>query len=1441
MYIRRKWKNMRDKTKIVPYEEQNISIYAYSLPQVSDHDGCIKVGETTREVEKRINEQLGTAGLIPNIHFTRKAQKRNGEWFHDKELHKYFILNNIPKKDFGTGADEWFYFNGTPEKAEELTDKFIALDYDEIQISENKSEYRLRREQADAVDKTVAYYMNDDNEREFLWNAKPRFGKTLTTYDFIRKISARQILIVTNRPAIANSWFDDFKKFISWQEPKMKFVSDSKVLTGKALTRDDYVNVLSYSENKDLECIYFVSLQDLKGSKTFGGSFDKYEWISKLEWDVLIIDEAHEGVDTYKTDKAFSNIKRKFTLHLSGTPFKAIANQKFTENQIYNWSYIDEQKAKENWDVCVGANPYANLPTLNMFTYQMSKLIRNKVELGYEFEDSNVDFAFDLAEFFKVENDKFTYENDVLCFLDNLASNKFPFSIDEHRDELKHTLWLLDRVASAKALEKLLKKHPVFKHYKVILAAGDGRTFDEEATDDIVQERSLDRVRKAISKSERTITLSVGQLTTGVTIPEWTGVLMLTNIKSPALYFQAAFRAQNPYEYVDSDGRLMRKENAYVFDFAPERTLVLYDEFANNLITSGVNCSSGERKDNIRELLNFFPVISEDENGNLQEINAEEVLTIPVTLKFQEVVKRGFVSNLLFANISAIFSAPSELRKILEKIAPEKDGKQDKKREIPDDNPMLDDRGEVSILRKIVINESDDLFGDKIYSISRKIDIGLNIYSITSNDNMEEVRDITSSIMDGLKEGIEGVKDKFKLTVKQEKNFNDNLKDLLLNKVEKIVEDKNIKIKELNEEYAVKIQNTSTEEERANVDFELSNRISIIEECVRESIAGELQEAIFDRVEEQIIKVEEGKKKTVEDEVRDHLRGFARNIPSFLMAYGDETTTLANFEKNIDPDEFLNLTSITIDEFKKLRDGFSYVDEETGEEKNIPGLFDEVVFNASIAEFFEIKARLADYFTNDSEEDIFDYIPPQKTNQIFTPRRVVNMMLDSLEENVPGIFEDKNKKYVDLYIKSGLYLTEIAKRLFKGLEKAIPFEEERIKHIFEKQLYGFAPSNIIYNISKNFIFGEFDSIRRKNIVECDVVPIVEEGKLEDKIKEVWGEDMKFDVVIGNPPYQEKGGSGGNNDSPLYQYFVQESYNMNIPYISMIIPSRWFSAGRENLLGDFRKLMLTCSNVKEMHTFTNAATVFGDVEIKGGVCYFIIDRNYEGKCLYKLDKKLPYYRSLDDFNILIRDNIVSEIVKKVYPHKDESVEKIMSSDTPFGIPSNPKISKKTPFKVYESVDMYDTKLYHIENKVRKVEYVNRDEIRKNKEFIDYWKVFVPGSGGSGNDEMILGRPEIASPNSVCSQSYLFSSHDTKEEAENFYKYIHTKFLRIIVSSIKITQSAPKRVYQFVPIQDFTSNSDIDWSKSIEEIDEQLFDKYGLTEEEREHIKTSIKEM
>lgn len=1211
--------------EIKPYEELDRKIYAYILPEVPGHEGYVKIGQTHRLVESRIREQVGTAGLNPQLLFQRRAQKNDGSWFKDKDLHIYLINKGIERAEFNNIADEWFYFNGYLEKAEELTDEYIALDYDEQQISKDYSDYRLRSEQARCVDQTYEYYskvidLDDMEVKRFLWNAKPRFGKTLTCYDFILKIKAQNILIVTNRPAIANSWYEDFHKFISWRKPHLRFVSESDSLKGKAFSREEYIDKFATDEETGGQ-IAFLSLQDLKGAKFAGGDYDKLEWVRDTAWDILVIDEAHEGVDTEKTDAAFDKIKRKFELHLSGTPFKALQSNKFSQDQIYNWSYLDEQKSKVDWNYTWGTSPYESLPRLNLFTYQMSHIIEARIEKGLTIEDEqNLDYAFDLNEFFSTkENGDFVYEDSVKAFLDRLCQGEFPFAQDQYRDELNHTFWLLPWVSSAKAMEKLLKKHPVFKDYKTVLAAGDGISlsseqkeeidFSKDAADFKSNEKSYDRVKKAIGKYEKTITLSVGQLTTGVTIPQWTGVFMLNNIKSPSLYFQAAFRAQNPYEF-EENGKLYRKENAYVFDFAPERTLDLYGEFAENLNPA----KDPSLKNNIKELLNFFPVIGEDERGSMIELNAEQVLAIPRKIKSEEVVKRGFMSNLLFKNIYGIFSAPRELIEILEKVPPEENKKFGSHEEIDVNDVHLDDHGNIDIPKEIVINTTNGLFGEKIY---KTVDLpdAILIENLEKQDEKEKLIEKTSGqiskqVTEDLEESLEELAREFNKNKTQSnklrKEFQDKLKKEIFTDIEEYI----FQLEKQEEEKTAKLEESEDIQEIQVIEEEYKAQKLALDEKLNQKIEEKTRNVAEDTVKIEIEKVEKKKKDQTESQVRDHLRGFTRTIPSFLMAYGDQDTRLANFDKNIEPDVFEEITSISIEEFRKLRDGFDYVDDQ-GNNRRFDGLFDEMVFNASIGEFLNKKSRLSNYFDQALKEDIFSYIPPQKTNQIYTPRRIVKLMVDKLEKENPGVFKDYRTKFLDPYCKSGLYLTEIVKRLNTGLEEQIPDERERIKWILEKQVYGICPTKIIYSIVRTYVYGDFVKeldISTDNIVLRDTAQEAKEGTLRKNIQEIFGgRNLKFDVIIGNPPYSEE--LEKTSDKQIYPYFMDSSYEI-ANKVMLITPARFlFNAGKTSK--KWNRKMLNDKHLKVVYYEPDSKKVFPDmIDIKGGIAITYRDADTE---------------------------------------------------------------------------------------------------------------------------------------------------------------------------------------------------------------------------------------
>ncbi len=1407
---------MNDNTQIRTTIRTYPQIYAYTLPDIREDDGWIKIGYTERRnAEDRIKEQTHTAAinLKYSLLWTEPALTNSGKWFVDKELHSYLKRFKGIKQRPNT---EWFYYDGTPDKAR--TD---VIDYKNGVFNQAVagSEYMLRAEQEDAVARTLAYAKEYPNG-EFLWNAKPRFGKTLTTYDLMRRMDAKKVLVVTNRPAIANSWFDDFEKFIAWQTDYAFISTTDSLKDRQTLTYEQFMAQIMKGKNRRLA---FISLQDLKGSVHFGGDYRKLEWVKNGEWDLLVIDEAHEGVDTFKTDVAFNEIKRNFTLHLSGTPFRAIASGKFNEKQIFNWTYADEQDAKESWDNVEENNPYESLPRLNLFSYQMSQMITDKVNRGAEIDGKEIDFAFDLNEFFATgDNGKFLHEPEIKKWLDTLSSNeKYPFSTDELRSELRHTMWLLNRVDSAKALHKMLKDHPAFTDHEIVLAAGDGRTED----DPVANDNSFNRVREAIKTNERTITLTVRQLTTGVTIPEWTAVLMLSNLKSPSLYMQAAFRSQNPWDYEDENGEKRKKQNAYVFDFAPERTLIIYDEIANNLNakTADGGGTTEDRENNIRELLNFFPVIAEDKDGKMVELDVKQVLTIPKTIKAQEVVKRGFMSNFLFQNVTGIF-ASSQVREILEQLNPVPVGKVTPvktEEHIDTKGVEVDSAGNATVEPEIVINTTEARFGAKVYADIIKAAEDASATPATSLTS-EIASVFTNSILDTAKE----IAKDNNVTVAQAEQVVRQNANVIAREVEYVQKQSDIKVAEAEVEFDRQIaaaQNNKAAEEAAKVAYEKRQK-EIAEELQKkivETVTEKSKELVKQTTETILQKAEQKKKYDVEDEVRARLRGFARTIPSFLMAYGTTATTLENFDTTINDDVFKEVTGITLEQFRILRDAPNF-------------FFNPIVFNEAILEFQRKREELADYFDESHTEDIFDYIPPQRNNQIYTPKWVVKMMLDKLEEENPDLYADKDKTFADLYVKSGLYLAEIVKRLYAGLESVIPNKETRLKHILEHQVYGFAPSEIIYNIARNFVFGGFPNIDNSHLKCSD---LTETAKSGGTLK------MKFDAVVGNPPYNEE--TKDTSDSAIYYVFYDLAERTSQRYC-LISPARFlFNAGKTPTV--WNEKMLADEHVKILFYEQVSGNVFPNTDIKGGVAVLYRDSNVKFG-------KIGTFTIFDKLNFIVQKVVNStgfeSIVSSMYVQEKFNLD-VLYTDFPN---AKSKIGsqgseKRLTTSIFVTLGIFteertspnDIRILGLVKNIRQYRFIKRKYIEEHPN-LEKYKVMIPAANGTGAIGEVLSTPLIGEPLIGYTQSFIsIGAFDNEIEAQNCLKYIKSKFARTMLGVLKITQHNQREKWEYVPLQDFTPQSDIDWTQSITDIDRQLYAKYSLDEKEIAFIEDKVKAM
>lgn len=1390
-------------------------IYAYTLPERVQNTGWQKIGYTEQmDVRKRVEQQVHTAGVNERYELLWSAPafylpyERHKD-FKDYELHRYLVQNNIERSTDDQLGREWFYFDGTPEHSKQLFDQFIKRATPTI--LSDKVPYTLRREQAQAVEQTLRYIQGNqtvdfampNSRAQYLWNAKPRFGKTLTTYDLIKRLGARNVLIVTNRPAIADSWYGDYRRFVEGYY----FISETGLIRDEAMTRAEYLEIM----DQDKKQITFLSLQDLKGARVFGGKYDKLEWIADLGWDLLVIDEAHEGVDTRKTDKAFERIKRRFTLHLSGTPFKALADNKFAGDQIFNWSYLDEQKAKEAELAADNeAGAHTDMPDLRLFNYKISEATVDTINEGVEINGKRVAPASDLNEFFRVGSDgKFIYEADVQRFLDLLTTNeKYPFSTPTLRDELRHTFWLVgNRVNSAKAMEKLLRRHPVFCQYKIVLAAGDGKSLsdDDEVTEEMQDttrnERSIEKVRQAIAKHDKTITLSVGQLTTGVTIKEWSAVLMLSDIKQETLYTQAIFRAQNPYQYVDAQGELHRKQSAYVFDFSLARVLEVYDKFANSLNEVGATGKITEvcRRENVGQLLNFFPVISEDDEGRMVELSAGDVLTSPKARMAVDVVKHRFITNLLFKDIGVVYNIPAEVMRLANKLSNTTDtGKvANKNREDVRPDP---DRGERT-RRRINLNRRA-IFGEKIYG--EQLEQILDDARQSTPDDFG--RTFTDKVMDG---AVEPLISKWIDTYSPSKTDQTEIRQSYTSK-----------IKQVAQEYS------SSDQAPADAKRLVEATADIIETDLPRDMVDEREEAEYEREEKSDL-----------DIIRSKLRTFTRAIPSFVMASSHPSElNIDNIETVVNDDDFSSFFTdkevlargekFTKDDFRVLRDGGDY--EENSVTKHFDGFFDKYVFNASIQEFAKKRRDLADYLRVDRREDIFSYIPPQRSNQIFTPRRVVNRMLDILEQYNPGVFSDPTLTFCDLYVKSGLYLAETAKRLFKGLVDAIPDESARIRHIFERQLYGFAPTRIIADIARNYVYGSYP-VSSDNLVQRD---------LTDDFKKGENLDMKFDVVIGNPPYQ------GDNHQQLYpDFYLQARKCAN--QACLIFPTGWQEPKTANGLGKLNKEDV--KHDKQIVVIDNRQNVFPDV---GGAEWtnIVLWKRFYNNGLDGKQRILTDGENPQDIRLLINKSDKEkpeEIMEMARIVRDfsgfKSIQTITSVLKPYGLRTD---VIRDPQK-YGLPEIFDKKMNDDDMVLygdrRKKYYIAKDyPLPRTSVAFDKYKVLYTYAWG-GMDGKYLGGSYsniiIAEPFEICTETYQEQGvYSTKDEARKHAKYILTRFARALLYMNKHSRHSTT-AWGAVPVQSFTEPW---WNQSIADIDKRLMEKYNIPSDIQKFVFENIQE-
>ena len=647
------------------------TIYAYRLPGVDSHKGYLKVGYTDRTAKEHIDEQLHTCKIAYEIVLVESAMTNDGSCFTDKDVHRLLERKGCKRLNPLDKTDEWFKCTVADVMAAILS---LRIGMDNV---ENRTQnFTMRPEQFRAVEQTRTYFeqaLKEEPNRtpKFLWNAKMRFGKTFASYQLAKKMGLSRILILTFKPAVESAWREDLVSHIDfegWQYISNKDARNNNLNIDQEFHRAD----------KSKPIVVFGSFQDLLGTNESGGIKTKNEFIHTTNWDLVIFDEYHFGAwkerakelfekedeenavdfdaEKYKKDEASNAINEtwlpistRYYLFLSGTPFRAINNGEFIEEQIFNWTYSDEQRAKAEWKG--SGNPYLALPRMVMLTYRMPDEIQEVAKQG-EFDE------FDLNLFFAAEGKgefaRFKYENEVQKWLDLVRGAYLPASVDDLKlgqdkrppmpfsdtrllNVLSHTLWFLPNVASCFAMANLLaqRQNRFYHDYKVVVCAGTAAGIGLDALHPV-------QANMGDPLTTKTITLTCGKLTTGVTVKPWTGIFMLRNLKSPETYFQAAFRVQSPWEVKNEEGsKTIMKNECYVFDFALDRALRQISDYSCRL---DINESNPEAK--VGEFIKFLPVLAYD-GSSMKEVDAQDILDIALAGTSATLLAKRWESALL--------------------------------------------------------------------------------------------------------------------------------------------------------------------------------------------------------------------------------------------------------------------------------------------------------------------------------------------------------------------------------------------------------------------------------------------------------------------------------------------------------------------------------------------------------------------------------------------------------------------------------------------------------------------------------------------------------------------------------------------------------------------------------------------------------------------------
>lgn len=1290
----------------------------------------------------------------------------------------------------------------------------------------------LRSEQRDAIDQAKERFCKRSGRRgeyqyevlpeyrQFLWNAKMRFGKTICAMQLMRELDVKRTLIITHRPVVGESWLQAFKQVVGSKssEPKVKGNCDIHKTYGFGMRSDDesetvgnYYDLEKFVETPGNHYAFFVSMQYIRlselvnsktqakntgaGNTTSAANEKLKADILKTDWDLIIIDEAHEGTLTSLGKGVIQDfLKKEKTkmLYLSGTPFNLYED--FKEDEIYTWDYIAEQTAKHNWnrEHPNEKNPYAELPKMNIFTYDITKNIDNIL-------DQTGVFSF--PEFFrtwtgnpKADNasmpegakGRFVHEPEVSEFLDLLckkdAENNFPFSTNEYRQMFRHTLWVVSHVNEAAALEQLLKEHKIFRHFDVVNVSGRNET-DEQ------NENALDKVLKAIGDNPEktsTITISCGRLTTGVTVAPWTAVFYLKGGDRAATYMQTIFRVQSPYK--TPDGKI--KKECYVFDFAPDRTLKIVAEtakFSSMATAKEKKKQEGEEektqemrdKETVRDFIELCPVLSMD-GGKMSPMDVNDIYKQLENVFIDRLVRKGF------------------------------------------DDPCLYNQDELNKVNPEIINHIGEHGGKAPDEKRKDASKSVNLSHMTQEERAEWEENKRQKIAEAKKKAEEKLKKDEEFKAQWEAMSDEEREDWLKAEAERIA--RREKAKEEREEFKKRMTN---------------------------------------------------------------IRGIALRIPLLMYGGADagdpkDELTVDNFTRKIKDESWTEFMpkGISKEDFNKIRKCFNATRfEEAG--KKYRALTREADF-MHIDERIRQITEIFSYFRNPDKETVltpwrvvnmhmsdtiggwcwYDESFDEKTGMLSTPRYVdQGDVTRQLFDNV-DLAGEVQTKILEINSKTGLYPLYVTYSLFRRrLEeyiKAECIEKETVSvqeelvvwdDIVENNMYVICNTPMAKGITHRTLFGFRQVDQKANIKNVQLIERASKDQ-EGLVKELesvgfWKgnsskQEMKFNAVVGNPPYQIMDGGGtGSSATPIYNKFVDLAKLLNPNNVSMIIPAKWYTGGKG--LDEFRANMLNDKQLIKLFDYEDSRDCFPTVDIAGGVCYFLWNKGSDNKCV--VTSILGSFRNestryLNEHDTFIRNQKVLDIINKV---KSQTFTGFLSqtvySRKPFGIRS---FQRGFPAKPGRNISLFGSD---------GITYMEEKDVPQNKEIVDKWKVIMSkasaehaGQTDANGRKRIVSRLEVLPPYTICTESYLLLDiFDNEEEAQNLKKYIRTCFTRFLLASILITQNIVRDKFKFVPIQNYKNNSDIDWSQSIPDIDRQLYTKYNLSDVEIAIIEKMIKPM